>query len=156
MRNKILTLINMIIITMTFFTQQICPEEQPVEKIDKKKVDFAIEKVYSERCACELQGIDAMYVNKIIFKISNKSGAAEDVEVILSYYDFFNNRNRTIVKKEKALRKGETRTITMMARPGLMLKSIGITGIVAPRYKNFVEDINETNNTIIIHECMKK
>lgn len=143
-------------IYIVFWSPDVFSEKEKTDKVEKKKVDFTVKRLYSERCTCELQGVDGIYVNKVILQISNKSGAKEDAEVVLAFYDLVHNKNRKIVKAEKALKPGENRTITMLPRPALILKSIGISGIVTPKYKNFVEDIDNSNNSITIHECTEK
>lgn len=141
------------VLTAIMLSMPAVSSQPPNNPVQKKKVDFAVESIYSEKCACELQGVDAFYVNKIILRISNRSGMTEDAEIVIAYFDYYNYRNRSIVKRAIALKPGETRAITMMRMPAIIQKSVGVTGIISPVYPTFVEDINKQNDRITIHEC---
>jgi len=131
-------------------------DDSSKKTVQKKKADFAITKIYSEKCSCELTGIDAFYANKIIFTIANKSGETEDVEVVLNFYDISFGKDKFIILKEKSLRPGEERIVVMINRPVLVQKSIGLTGVVGPVFPSFVEDPNKANNKLIIFDCRLK
>jgi hypothetical protein len=124
--------------------------------VQKKKVDFAITKISSKKCSCELTGLDVFYANKIIFTITNKSGETEDAEVVLNYNDIALSKDRFVILKEKSLRPGEERTVVMLNRPVLVRKSVGITGVIGPVFPSFVEDTNTANDKLIIFDCRLK
>jgi len=149
-----------VVITITAFILFLSPvnaaDDSSKKTVQKKKVDFAITKIYSDKCACELTGLNIFYANKIIFTIANKSGETEDAEVVLNYNDIALDKDRFVILKEKSLRPGEERTVVMLDRPVLIRKSIGITGVVGPVFPSFVEDTNTANNKLIIFDCRLK
>jgi len=149
-----------VVITITAFILFLSPvnaaDDSSKKTVQKKKVDFAITKIYSDKCACELTGLNIFYANKIIFTIANKSGETEDAEVVLNYNDIALDKDRFVILKEKSLRPGEERTVVMIDRPVLIRKSIGITGVVGPVFPSFVEDTNTANNKLIIFDCRLK
>lgn len=139
-----------------FYSSLYAAESSNKEAIQKNKVDFSIEKIYSHKCVCELPGLDVFYADKIIFTIRNNSGETEDVELVLYYYDISLGKERFVILKEKSLRRGEERNVVMLNRPVLIQKSIGATGTLGPLFPTFVEDTNKNNNKLIIYSCRIK
>jgi hypothetical protein len=157
MQNNFVKSIAIVITAIILFLSPVNAANDSSKKaIQKKKVDFAITKIYSDKCACDLTGLNVFYANKIIFTIANKSGETEDAEVVLNYNDVALDKDRFVIMKEKSLRPGEERTVVMLDRPVLIRKSIGVTGLAGPVFPAFVEDTNTANNKLIIFDCRLK
>jgi hypothetical protein len=157
MNNNFLKSVVLVITAFILLSLPVNPADDSSKKtVQKKKVDFAITKISSNKCSCELTGLDVFYANKIIFTITNKSGETEDAEVVLSYNDIALDKDRFVILKEKSLRPGEERTVVMLNRPVLIRKSVGITGVVGPVFPAFVEDTNTANDKLIIFDCRLK
>lgn len=131
------------------------------------KTDLAVDNIYAANCKtnCDLNDVDAFYMNKIIVTVSNGSGGVEvSAEVKITYYDLGQGRSVTVTKTISSIKPYPTNPwvvdVTMVDRPVLVKKSTGIRAEVKP-IRPFpgtdiigtVTDSNPSNNVKTVHQC---
>ncbi len=122
----------------------------------KKSVDFAILDIKSEKCICELEGINAFYMNKVFVLIENRGRETEDAEVKILLSELTPRNTHNVVFKAEKLKPGEKRWVTVIDRPLIVVKTLGVTARIYPLFPNFAEDSERSNNKHVIFDCFRK
>ncbi|MEJ5228204.1 hypothetical protein [Thermodesulfovibrio sp.] len=171
---KVVIIISLICICAVFVFSVTFAEtpEQPKGQIIgplNKKTDLRVDNIYAANCKtnCDLNDVDAFYMDKIIVGISNnyeKSGGAEvAAEIKITYYDLGLGRSVTVTKTSPSIKPHPINpwlvSVTMVDRPVLVKKSTGIRAEVkiippplGPRIVT-ITDSDPSNNVKTVHQC---
>jgi hypothetical protein len=124
----------------------------------KRSADLRVDNIYADSCACDLPGVDAMYMRNITVYISATfSFTVNPADVIgtlkVTYFDLMKGRldTKTVMVQAYTLR-DSAGAIVMVHEPVLIKKSVGVTAEISPA--GLVEvDSNPANNKKKITVC---
>lgn len=152
MKNLIFAVFLLLLITFNVFPNP--QAEEPIE--GKKKIDFAVLEIKAGKCICELEGMNAFYMNKALVLVANTGAETEDAELSLKLSEIFPRMKRQVISKVRNLKPGERRWITVIDRPFIVIQKLGIEGSIKPLYPQLAQDTNRKNNKIKIYDCSVK
>lgn len=164
MRNKGYGLVLIFILLLVLFytssaQEKAAPKEWSAPTAAEKTVDLAVVDIYAHNCACELQGVDALYFNKIQVEISAQfKFAVSDSAVIgllkVTYFDLMSGRNesREVMLQAYLFRRGPTALVDVVTTPLLIKKSVGVTAEVKVAGEA-TRDPNPANNKKTVNIC---
>ena len=105
----------------------------------KAQADLGVEGIYAYSCACDLPGVDALYMNKITVEVSAKiKTRLDDSEVIgtlkVTYHDLMTGRleTRTAMLQANLFRGRSSNVVEMVSNALLIKKSVGVRAEVKP------------------------
>ncbi len=105
----------------------------------KVQADLGVEGIYAYSCACDLPGVDALYVNKITVEVSAKLKVRVDDSAVIgnlkvTYHDLMTGRleTRTAMLQAYLFRGRSSNIVEMVSSALLIRKSVGITAEVQP------------------------
>jgi hypothetical protein len=124
----------------------------------KRSADLKVDNIYAGNCACDLAGVDALYMRDISVHFSGTikflTTPGDVVATLkLTYFDLMLGRSetRTVMIQAGHLARGSGQAL-MVSGPVLIKKSIGVTAEIMPA--GLVEvDPNLTNNKKKVTEC---
>lgn len=135
------------------------PKEWSAPTSAEKPVDLGVVEIYAHNCACELQGVDALYFNKIQVEVSAVMKiAVNDSDVIgvlrVSYFDLMSGRNesREVMLQAYLFRRDGPALIDVVGSALLIKKSVGVTAEVKVAGVA-TRDPNPVNNKKTVNVC---
>jgi hypothetical protein len=111
-----------------------------VQQIQTQRLaDLGVVAIRAQHCACELQGVDAVYFNKIIVEVSaDIRFRVVDSDVVgnlkVTYFNLLIGRTETknVMLEARLFRGGVHAFVEVVSGPILVKKSVGITAEVTP------------------------
>jgi hypothetical protein len=99
----------------------------------KVQADLGVEGIYAYSCACDLPGVDALYMNKITVEVSAKFKARLDDSAVIgtlkvTYYDLMTGRleTRAVMLQAYLFRGRSSNVVEVVSSAVLIKKSVGV------------------------------